>query len=291
MKKLIFQPLGMKATTFDLARVEKNNHAGAHSEDVDGKPAVGRFDLNRSVIPFRPAGGAWTSVHEMSRYVALELSRGVLPGGKRLVSEKNLLTRRTPQVTMGEDATYGMGIRVDTGWGVPMVHHGGSLFGYKSDWLIFPEQGVGAILLTNSDLGGILVSAFRRRLAEVLFDGRLEAADEFAAQVKSHTAEVAKNRERLAVPADPAQAAKLAARYVGKELGELVVKKQGQATVFDFGEFASSVASRRNDDGTFSFLTIDPGADGFEFVPSERGGKRVLLIRDAQHEYVFTEAP
>jgi hypothetical protein len=78
---------------------------------------------------------------------------------------------------------------------------------------------------------------------------------------------------------------------VGKELGELVVKKQGQATVFDFGEFASSVASRRNDDGTFSFLTIDPGADGFEFVPSERGGKRVLLIRDAQHEYVFTEAP
>jgi hypothetical protein len=111
-----------------------------------------------------------------------------------------------------------------------------------------------------------------------------------AARAKTHAAEVAKARERLVVPADPAQVAKLAARYVSKELGEIAVKKQGAATVFDFGEFATSVASRKNDDGTISFQTIDPGEDGFEFVAGERGGKRVLVIRDAQHEYVFTEA-
>ncbi|MEP7127090.1 MAG: serine hydrolase domain-containing protein, partial [Byssovorax sp.] len=155
MKKLVFEPLGMKATTFDIARVEKGNHAGAHADDVDGKPSIANIELNRTVIPFRPAGGAWTSVHELSRYVSLELSRGVLPGGKRLVSEKNLLARRIPQVTIGEDAIYGMGLEVDTSFGVPMVHHGGSMFGYKSDWLIFPEQGVGAILLTNADNGGM----------------------------------------------------------------------------------------------------------------------------------------
>jgi len=38
-----------------------------------------------------------------------------------------------------------------------------------------------------------------------------------------------------------------------------------------------------------SFITIDPGADGFEFVVGERGGKKVLTIRDGQHEYTFTE--
>jgi hypothetical protein len=49
------------------------------------------------------------------------------------------------------------------------------------------------------------------------------------------------------------------------------------------------VASRKNDDGTTSFITIDPGTDGFEFVVGERAGKRVLVIRDGQHEYVFSE--
>jgi len=50
------------------------------------------------------------------------------------------------------------------------------------------------------------------------------------------------------------------------------------------------VASRKNDDGTISFITIDPTDDGFEFVMGQRGGKRVLIIRDGQHEYIFTEA-
>ena len=49
------------------------------------------------------------------------------------------------------------------------------------------------------------------------------------------------------------------------------------------------MASRKNDDGTTSFITIDPGTDGFEFVVGEREGKRALIIRDGQHEYTFRE--
>jgi hypothetical protein len=70
----------------------------------------------------------------------------------------------------------------------------------------------------------------------------------------------------------------------------LTRKRPGAATVFDFGEWKSAVGSRKNDDGTISCFTIDPGAFGFEFVVAERKGKRVLVLRDAQHEYVFTEA-
>lgn len=35
--------------------------------------------------------------------------------------------------------------------------------------------------------------------------------------------------------------------------------------------------------------TIVPGLDGLEFVVSERDGKRALVVRDDQHEYVFLE--
>ncbi|MGA7558298.1 MAG: hypothetical protein WCF61_05530 [Terriglobales bacterium] len=38
-----------------------------------------------------------------------------------------------------------------------------------------------------------------------------------------------------------------------------------------------------------SFITTDPSIAGFEFVVGERAGKRVLIIRDGQHEYVISE--
>lgn len=95
---------------------------------------------------------------------------------------------------------------------------------------------------------------------------------------------------RTVVPADPQLVAGLAGRYQSKELGEIALLKKDGVTTFDFGEWKSAVASRKNDDGTVSFITIDPTNSGFEFVVGERSGKRVLVIRDGQHEYVFTEA-
>ena len=100
---------------------------------------------------------------------------------------------------------------------------------------------------------------------------------------------MAKERERLVTPADPQQAGKLAAHYVSRELGDITVVKNGDAVTFDFGEWKSRVASRKNDDGTISFITTDPTNLGFEFVVTERAGKRALIIRDGQHEYVFVE--
>ena len=91
------------------------------------------------------------------------------------------------------------------------------------------------------------------------------------------------------VPAAPALVNALAKRYSSKELGELTVLNQDGVTTFDFGEWKTTVASRKNDDGTISFIAIDPTNNGFEFVVGERAGKRLLTVRDGQHEYVFTE--
>jgi CubicO group peptidase (beta-lactamase class C family) len=290
MQQDIFDPLGMKSTTFDYARALAGDHASPHGEDVDGKPAVANMAFNYSIWPARPAGGVWTSAGDLIRYVQLELDLGKLPNGKQLVSSENLLMRRAPQIALGEDQSYGMGLIVDRTYGVPVVHHGGSMAGFKTDIYFLPDSGIGAVLLTNSDTGGMLVGPFRRRLLEVVFDGKLEAAGDVAAQAARHKAALAKERERLVVPADQALVTGLAKRYNSKELGELDVLSQGGVTTFDFGEWKSAVASRKNDDGTISFITIDPTNDGFEFVEAERAGKRVLIIRDGQHEYIFTEA-
>lgn len=107
------------------------------------------------------------------------------------------------------------------------------------------------------------------------------------AQAKTFYEQIAAERKLYTVPADPAEVSKLAKKYTSAALGEIVVSKKGAATVFDFGEFASEVASRKNPDGTVSFLTTVPGFTGLELVVGA-GPTKTLVLRDPQHEYVFT---
>jgi CubicO group peptidase (beta-lactamase class C family) len=232
----------------------------------------------------------WTSSRELAKYVEMELAKGVLPGGKRLVSEANLLARYEPNVVVGADVTYGMALMMDKRYGgVQVVHHGGDLAGYHSDMMWLPEYGVGAVILTNADSGVIIRGPLLRKLIEVLFDAKPEADEQLRVAAAQRKAGIAKERERLVVPADPAAVEKLAGRYVNKSLGDVKVTKNGKTVTFDVGEWKSAVASRKNDDGTTSFITIDPTLGGFEFVVADKDGKRRLITRDAQHEYVFDE--
>ena len=48
LQKRVFDPLGMRATTFDFARALAGNHAGTHSPDVDGKPAKALMAVSRT---------------------------------------------------------------------------------------------------------------------------------------------------------------------------------------------------------------------------------------------------
>jgi len=146
-----------------------------------------------------------------------------------------------------------------------------------------------AVVVAHAGSGARIRGPLLRELLEGLFDGSPEADETLKVAAEQRKAAIAKERQRLAVPADPAAVAKLAARYESPALGELTVVKQGTATIFDVGEWRSTVASRKNDDGTISFITIEPGNVGFDFVVADKDGMRRLITRDAQHEYVFEE--
>jgi CubicO group peptidase (beta-lactamase class C family) len=283
MQELVFDPLGMTATTHDFARAQRGNFATPHAPDIDGRTAIAVGKVNLSVVPVRPAGGAWSSVNDVMKYVAMELAEGVLPDGKRYISRDVLLERRAPQVVVGTDVTYGMGLQVNSQYGTPVVHHGGDMIGYHSDMMWLPEHGVGAVILTNGDPGWLIRSIFRRKLLEVLFDGVDEADGQIAAAAKAFQEELAAERKLLSVPAERTESGKLAARYDNAAVGAIDVRRTAAGTVFDFGEWASEVASKRNPDGTVSFVTIVPGFSGLEFV----AGPGTLTLRDAQHEYVL----
>jgi CubicO group peptidase (beta-lactamase class C family) len=293
MQKMVFDPLGMTRTTFDFAAaMSDDNYARPHDVDIDGHAALGAMSLNYAVVPVRPAGGMWTTPHDLAQYVMMELAKGLLSDGRRLVSEANLMERRRPNVIVGEDVTYGMGLMADTRWGVTVIHHGGDLAGYHSDMMWLPDYGVGAVILTNSDPGYAIRGPLMRKLLEVLFDGKPLAEAQLRAGAEQIEADRRKTRERLGVPADRSVVTKLAAHYANDALGSLYLVRNGKALEARAGrnEWRSEVATRKNDDGTISLITISPTLQGFEFVVGEKDGKRTLTTRDAQHEYVYTEA-
>ena len=101
MQKKVFDPLGMKSTTFDYARALAGNHATPHGDNIDGKPTVANNGDQLFDRAGAPAGAVWTC-RRTYRYVQDEFTQGMLPNGKRLVSAENLLMRRAPQISLAK---------------------------------------------------------------------------------------------------------------------------------------------------------------------------------------------
>lgn len=290
MQVKIFDPLHMQDTTFDYRKGESGNWARPHGYDIDGRMTVMTNFFNYTVYPYRPAGGAFSSAADVARYVQLELSKGVTPEGKRLVSETNLLERRKRGVPVGENIWYGMGLFNRVAWGVPVVTHGGTLQGYHSDWWALPEEGIGAVVLTNADSGAAMLDPFLRRLLEVVYDGTPEAVQEVASAATRLKAQNTERRTRLTLPGDPAILSNLAPRYNGPEGSSLTIRNIGGHRWIQAGSIKGPLATRKNADGSISVVSIGPGFIGFDgVVATDPQNRRTLTVRDSQHAYVYTE--
>ena len=289
MQGLVFDPLGMHNTTFDYAKAQTGDYAAPHGYDINHKVQVMGMGLNDTIVASRPAGAAWSTVDDMLKYVQMEIDRGLLPDGKRYIGEAALLQRREPQIALGVDKNYAMALMVDNSDGVTVIDHGGDLGGFHSNMMWWPEQKVGAVILTNADEGVYLRGPFKRRLMELMFDGQPQAVAAATATAKANRAAFDAQRKLLQWPADSTALATLAPRYHNAALGDLQVVRKPGKVIFDVGAFASAVATQPQPDGSLAFVTIDPVAAGFPFVRAEKGGVRQLIVRDGQHEYVFDE--
>lgn len=289
MQVKIFDPMGMRDTTFDYKKGMSGDWARPHGYDVDGHTVVMSNMFNATVYPYRPAGGAFSSAADMARYVQLELSKGLTTTGKRLVSEENITKRRVRGVPVGENSWYGMGLMTREVAGVSIVTHGGTLMGYHSTWYALPDQGIGAVILTNADAGASMLAAFQRRLLEVVFDGRLEAKQEVDAAAVRLKSQAAARRARLSVPGDATALANLALHYRAPDIGTITISDRDGGKWIKAGSVEGPLATRKNADGSVSIVSVGPGLINVEALVGGTSGARTLTVRDGQHEYVYSE--
>lgn len=287
MDERIFGPLRMNNTTHSAAEAMAGNWAKPYDVDIRGEVEPIDPRNNDTVVPYRPAGGAWSSAHDMALYVQNELSEGVLPSGERLVSAEALLARRARNVPTGDGEWYGMGLEEDASKGVSIIQHGGSMFGYKSNWFAIPSAGVGAVVLTNSDGGYALVEAVKRKLLEVLYDGKAEAGENVSTVVRRSEESREKLLSELTWPATSEHVAMVLGSYSNSELGPLSLTSEEGKLMMRSTAISSEVATKTNEDGSISLVTVSPGFWGADILIGERDSKRVLILNDNQHEYVW----
>lgn len=277
----VFRPLGMDTTTFDRGVAWAGNHTSLHGQDAEGRNIAVDVGITMTNYASRPSGGAWSSAHDMIRYVRAELSEGRLADGTQLVSRENLLARRHPGVAMGAKAHYGMGLVIDHEAGVTVIHHGGSTPGAMSDIFVLPEAGIGAVLLTNSDSGMFLLPAFKRLLIEVLYGAAPKAAEEIAAAAQRIGSDLANFKAATRIP----PSGRLPEHYRSEVLGDLWTEGEGESLVFRFASIACPMRVRDEPDGSLAYVTAHPVLRGFAFAVPAGGDTSELVIREGQHEY------
>ena len=153
-----------------------------------------------------PCGGIRTDLASMRRWVEMLASGGMLPDGRRLVSEKEFRRMMTPMIywssPMKPDRMrcYGLGWAPSVYRGEDAVYHGGSLRGFRSAVGYLPERH--AAVFTSVNVGPDATRATYLKYA--LYDLAMGLLDvDYSADMDALTARQAqaeKNRKKDPAP-------------------------------------------------------------------------------------------
>jgi len=260
LQQHIFTPVGMSGTRFNADHLQPGDKAATGHAKFD-------FTDLRTVAPLTwsnnaGAGGVYSSVHDMARWMQVQLAQGRLQDGTPLFSPKTqqaMWQMITPQVVPEPSvpqlaparpnfAGYGEGWSLSDYRGEKLVWHTGGWPGMVSRVTLVPGRSLGVVVLTNQEVG----AAFNAITMDVL-DAYLDApATDWVA---AYAAAVAKAQDK----ADEGWAAHQAARdarsrpslplpgYAGTYrdpwYGEVFVEQAGGKLRLRFGKTAQLVGS------------------------------------------------
>jgi CubicO group peptidase (beta-lactamase class C family) len=195
IEKKIMQPLGMTHSAASYDRLRDTSDVIDGHANVDGKVQV--IARSRSKVD-HAAGGIYSSIADLSKWVELHLAGGKYDDSLRLFSPAVLRERWSPQTILPiggpgpyntHFAAYGLGFGISDVKGYKQLSHTGGLEGMVTQITMIPELQLGIIVLTNQE-EGLAFSAITNQIK----DGYLgvpgtDRVTEYAAIRKSQLAE------------------------------------------------------------------------------------------------------
>lgn len=165
LKKNIFEPLGMKDTTFTPTEEQYSRMVSIHSVDSLGKPSeleTAEGCVFGNIPDTYPAAGAGlaSTASDYSLFASMLLNGGVGRNGERILKETSVKLMATPvpemDNIMGKSASWkwGLAVRVITGNNTLPVGSFGWSGAYGTHFWIDPVNRIAAVYMKNSTLGG-----------------------------------------------------------------------------------------------------------------------------------------
>jgi CubicO group peptidase (beta-lactamase class C family) len=255
VREHVLLPADMKNSTSDNdRRFETANRAFPHARPgrVRGTGALQMLDerdeLGRAAAP---AGGLSISANDMSKWLAVQLAQGKLPGGGNLFSEAAHAQMWKPEVILPVSSrsatlkltepmfqTYALGWNVQDYRGARLVSHGGAVLGFQSVVALLPDQNVGFAIEINSEDGEIILGLMYELLDHYLGYPANGWPEKFSTFKQERLAGAVKALD--ATSAKPAKVgpslplARYAGTYTDSWYGNIEVAVQGKSLAIDF---------------------------------------------------------
>jgi len=166
MDTSVLGPMGMTQSSYKVTPGIRDRLSKAY---VDGKETdpMGLRDL--------PAGSLVSSVRDISRLMMMVFGGGQV-GGQRIIKPETLAEMLRPQnvgVPLDFDARIGLAWFLGPrglDYAGPVASHDGGTIGYISTLICLPKHKLGAVVLTNSDTGGMVAGQIVRGALKVMVE-------------------------------------------------------------------------------------------------------------------------
>ena len=194
VQQRILDPVGMGGARFNDrvsdADAPASGHAKADFKDLQPVPRMS-WSNNRA------AGDLYASVHDLAKWMNVQLAGGKLPDGKPLFSEarqREMWSVITPvpiakpavpelAAAVPNFAGYGEGWSLSDYRGQKLVWHTGGWPGMVSRLTLVPDKGIGVVVLTNQEVGAAFNAVTYSLLDALLGAPKTDWVDAYAKAV------------------------------------------------------------------------------------------------------------
>lgn len=226
MRDNLFAPLGMRDTSLSPWGVEALPHKAAGYV----RDASGDYRLASMMTETSGDGGVQSTLDDMIAWYRNYRADALFGPDYRARLETEAI------LANGEPTGYGLGVAIGAYRGVRRIGHGGGMPGYMCDFVHFPDEDFGVVLLANVTDKTLKQSA--DRIADIVLFGEHESATP--------------RDPRIVNPADAPRAAP--GFYVGDQSGEIIELKAHDDQLFCY-RLGEGWPLTRIDDETFAPTT------------------------------------
>jgi len=149
IQERVLDPIGMTQSSMDFEKIKliENRaigHVGKNRKVEGGIPVV---------VPMIPAGGTYTNILDMAKYLQFHMNKGSVNGKHLLKKELIEEMHAVAFPEKNQRAGYGLGIGRSLVSRIYGIYHGGGGYGFISYMLMYPECQLGIVTLSNASNG------------------------------------------------------------------------------------------------------------------------------------------